>query len=92
MDVGIMIKPNIQKEGLDGLAKMLFYLTNNPKAVALEIGSLLKDGIAAGTLNPDSVTYVLNEWTKMYKEHSETPVIKASEVSGISRMIQQSKG
>ena len=91
MDVGILIKDNITNEGLDGLARMLFYLTNNPKAVAAEIASLMKDGMKAGTLSQDSITHVMKEWTKLFKENSDIPVIKASEVSGIANMLQRAK-
>lgn len=91
MDVGILIKDGITNEGLDGLARMLFYLTNNPKAVAAEIASLMKDGIKAGTLSEDSITHVMKEWTRLFKENSDVPVIKASEVSGIANMVQRSK-
>lgn len=91
MEVGISIQPDISKNGLDGLAKMLFYLTNNPKAVSAEIASLMKDGMVAGTLSPDSITHVMKEWTRLYKEHSETPVIRSSEVSGIANMLNRHK-
>ena len=92
MEVGISIVKDISKNGLDGLARMLFYLTSSPKAVAAEIAALMKDGMQAGTLSPDSITDVMTEWTRLYKENSDTPVIKASDVSGIANILNRSKG
>lgn len=51
----------------------------------------MKDGMLAGTLSPDSITHVMTEWTKLYKEHSDTAVIRASEVSGIANILNRSK-
>lgn len=88
-DVQIKLNKDASEASLDGLASMLFYITNKPDTFAAEIVALLRDNIKTGRMKESDVVYMLTKWSKMAKEYSDIPVIKSTEVLGITDKIKK---
>ncbi len=88
-NIDVKIAPTATPKELDGFAQVLFYMTNNPKTLSLEIANIIKSAMEKGAITYENGLHVLRKWTDLHTKHSEVPVIRASEVLGITEDIKR---